>query len=277
METSNDQAPALLTQKTAIIHASDRGIKFTSFEDLYRFSVAVSNSGTFPDIASPEAALVRIQAGLELGLSPIWSITNIMVENGRPSIWGDALLGLVLGHPDCIDVLETFEGEGEALIAICEVQRRGRVPVIRKFSVAEAKKAGLYTRENSLHSKYGKRMLQMRARSFACRDAFADVLRGLGMIEEMRDTEIKPARVREIRKPNEDEKIVLPDEIQPKPPTATAIPTVVQCNLFHDAPACEDAKCWIKLDAKKSNANKEDAKKANDQKSRKSKKRKRRR
>lgn len=194
----------------APVLAGDRGLQFDNMESMWRFCTAVVNSRTFKDIDTPEVALIRLQAGLELGLTPIWSLTNIMVTNGRPSVWGDALLGLVLRHPDCEDVIETFEGDGDATVAICEVHRKGRLPIIRSFSVADAKRAGLHGK--NVHSAYPKRMLQMRARSWACRDAFADALRGLGVIEEVRDLpqrEVK--RITQAR-------IVLPDEPEPTEP-----------------------------------------------------------
>jgi len=196
--TKIDRAPVL---------ADERGLKFDSLDAMWRFCTAVVNSGTFKDINTPEIALIRLQAGLELGLTPIWSLTNIMVTNGRPSVWGDALLGLVLARPDCEDVIETFEGEGDQLTAICEVHRRGRQPIIRKFSVSDAKRAGLHGR--NVHNAYPSRMLQMRARSWACRDAFADALRGLGVIEELRDIEPRTAATERVKAV-----IVLPDEVK---------------------------------------------------------------
>src|ERR1017187_9924748 len=151
----------------ALVAADDRGLKFTDMESMWRFCVAVVNSRTFRDIETPEVALIRLQAGLELGLTPIWSLTNIMVTNGRPSVWGDALLGLVLNHPECIDVIETFEGEEgtDGFMAVCKVVRRNRIPVSRTFSVADSKTAGLWMRKNKdgsagVSSKYAKRMLQ---------------------------------------------------------------------------------------------------------------------
>src|SRR6266478_1164491 len=97
--------PALPSTK-AIVPAGERGLQFTEMESMWRFCVAVVNSRTFKDIDSPEVALIRLQAGLELGLTPIWSLTNIMVVNGRPSVWGDALLAIVLRQSDCEDVIE---------------------------------------------------------------------------------------------------------------------------------------------------------------------------
>jgi hypothetical protein len=55
-----------------------------------------------------------------------------------------------------------------------------------KFSVADAKKASLWGKSGPW-SQYPRRMLQMRARGFALRDAFPDVLKGLVTAEEAFD------------------------------------------------------------------------------------------
>lgn len=223
--------------KKAPVLAGDRGLHFQSLDDLWRFSQAIVNSGIYKDINSPEIAVVKIQAGLELGLTPVWALSNVMVIQGRCCVWGDSMLGLVQAHPDCVDVIETSEGSGENLEATCEVQRRNRLPVKRTFSVADAKKAGLWGKAGPWQT-YPKRMLQMRARSWACRDSFADALRGLGVIEEARDVEPRPVAAREIQRP----KLVLPeDEVQ----TAPEEPSFVQCDLAHESPQCADPKCWI--------------------------------
>jgi hypothetical protein len=193
----------------AVVLAGNRGLTFSDMESMWRFCLAVVNSGTFKEINTPEVALIRLQAGLELGLTPIWSLTNIMVVNGRPSVWGDALLGIVLQHPDCQDVIETIENEGtEEETAVCEVHRKGRLPIIRKFSVSDVKRARLDTKDKSVHGPYPQRMRQMRARSWACRDAFADALRGLAVIEDTAVSHPEESKVA-ASKPA----IVLPDEI----------------------------------------------------------------
>jgi hypothetical protein len=207
-----------------LVEAGDRGLTFKNLDSMYRFCVAVAASKEFRDIETPEQALMRLQAGLELGLSPIWSITNIMVVNGRPSVWGDALLGLVLRHPDCEDVIETIENQGtEDETAVCEVRRKGRVPVIRKFSIADVRRAGLDRKMQSVHGSYPARMRQMRARSWACRDAFADTLRGLAVVEEVRDNGISSSSRAEEKKATG---LILPDEVSPKSSSAQPAPKV---------------------------------------------------
>jgi hypothetical protein len=77
------------------------------------------------------------------------------------------------------------------------VKRRDRSPVVRTFSEADAKKAGLWGKAGPWQQ-YPSRMLQMRARSWALRDAFPDALRGLGIREEVADYQVKVARGREV-------------------------------------------------------------------------------
>lgn len=198
--------------KTPVL-AGERGLQLDSLGAMWRFAEMAVNSGIYKDLPSPEVALIKVQAGAELGLTPVWSLTNIMVVNGRPCVWGDALLGIVLAHRDCEDVIETEENSypNDNYAAVCEVRRKGRVPVVRKFSVSDAKKAGLSGK--GVHASYPKRMLQMRARAFACRDAFADALRGLSVAEEQNSVqEPKHIKVREVASD-----LQLPDETPEQP------------------------------------------------------------
>lgn len=134
----------------------------------------------------PGNIMVAVQMGSELGLSPMQSLNSIAVINGRPGVWGDGLIGLCRQSSLCQDIVETIEGDGDAREAVCIATRRGATPTTGRFSVADAKKAGLWGKDIWL--KYPDRMLQNRARGFALRDAFPDLLRGLRTVEELRDT-----------------------------------------------------------------------------------------
>jgi hypothetical protein len=73
------------------------------------------------------------------------------------------------------------------MTAVCQTSRKGKdANVVARFSVADAKKAGLWGKQGPW-TQYPKRMLQLRARGFALRDAFPDVLRGLVTAEEAQD------------------------------------------------------------------------------------------
>ena len=83
--------------------------------------------------------------------------------------------------------VERVEGDGEDMVAICETKRHGwPSPVVGKFSVADAKLAGRWGKAGPW-KQYPRRMLQMRARGFALRDAFADALKGIQSAEEVQD------------------------------------------------------------------------------------------
>lgn len=172
--------------KAPQIHASP--LNPSNFGELIRFADIASKSGMVPKDYSnrPQAIVIACQMGAELGLAPMQSLQNIAVINGRPSVWGDTLLALVKASPVCDDVIETIEGEGDSLVATCTAKRRGKEPVVARFSMADARSAGLAGKVGPW-KQYPKRMLQMRARGFALRDAFPDVLRGLITAEEALD------------------------------------------------------------------------------------------
>ena len=168
--------------------SNSTAIQITSFDQLQRFAQIASKSGMVPTqyINKPDAVFIAVQMGSELGLAPLQSLQNIAVINGRPSIWGDALLGLVKASAVCDDVIESIEGNGDNMVAICVAKRKGKSPVTSRFSIQDAKSAGLWGKAGPW-KQYPSRMLQMRARGFALRDAFPDVLRGLITAEEAQD------------------------------------------------------------------------------------------
>lgn len=156
-----------------------------TFEQALTFSKYLADSDMVPrDFkGKPANCLVAIQWGMELGLKPLQAMQNIAVINGRPALWGDAVIAIVRGSPLCEFVIEEDDGE----TARCRVKRRGEPEQVRTFSTADAKAAGLLGKQGPW-SQYPKRMRQMRARAFALRDVFPDVLRGMPVAEELMDT-----------------------------------------------------------------------------------------
>lgn len=194
------------------------GLALQTFDDAFRFAKMVAASEFAPKDfkGKPESCLLAIQHGSEVGLSPMQSLQSIAVINGRPTIWGDAALALVQSSPVCEYVREYTEGEGDNLTAVCEAKRRGYpAPTVVRFSVADAKKAGLWGKSGPWQS-YGSRMLSLRARGFALRNAFADALRGLITAEEAQDyPATEPAKE--------------PVVVRPKFPSTESRPAAVDC------------------------------------------------
>lgn len=156
--------------------------------DVRNLAVMIAQSGMAPKgMERPETIAVAIIAGMEAGLTPMESVNSIAVINGRPSMWGDAVLGLVMGSGLVEDISEDFRGQGDQLEAVCTVKRKNLgSATVRTFSVQDAQTAGLWGKQGPWRQ-YPKRMLQLRARSFALRDAFPDVLHGIHVREEVRD------------------------------------------------------------------------------------------
>jgi hypothetical protein len=161
----------------------------TTLSEAISFSEMLASSSMIPKAfqGKPEDVLVCVQWGCEIGLAPLQALQNIAVINGKPSIYGDAAMALVQASSVCEDVEEYFEGEGTPNpVAVCVARRKGRKPVTVRFGIDDAKRAGLWGKQGPW-SMYPKRMMQMRARGFALRDAFPDVLRGLITSEEAQD------------------------------------------------------------------------------------------
>lgn len=168
---------------------TNRGFAPATLTEAIAFSDMLASSSMVPKAyqGKPQDILVCVQWGYEMGLAPMQALQNIAVINGKPSVYGDAAMALVQASSVCEDVEEYFEGEGTTNpVAVCVAKRKGRKPVTAKFSVEDAKRAGLWGKGGPW-SAYPKRMMQMRARGFALRDAFPDVLKGLITAEEAQD------------------------------------------------------------------------------------------
>ena len=169
-----------------------------SMGEAIEFSKMISSSGMVPAAykGKPQDILVAIQWGYEVGLQPMQALQNIAVINGKPSIYGDAAIALVKADPRCRGVKETIEGEGEKMVARCVVRRAYGDEIEETeatFSVDDAKRAKLWGKQGPW-SQYPKRMLAMRARGFAIRDAFPDAMKGMITAEEAQDYPTKAPR-----------------------------------------------------------------------------------
>jgi hypothetical protein len=186
MNTMTTEQPLALQTAGATTLAAPSAFSMapTTMQEAMDFADMLAQSDLVPKDfqRKPGNVLVAMQWGAEIGLKPLQALQNIAVINGRPAVWGDALLALVRSSPACEYVVESEEGD----TAVCRVKRRGEPEQVRTFSVADAKTAGL-SGKGGPWSNYPKRMRQMRARAYALRDVFADVLKGMPVAEEVMD------------------------------------------------------------------------------------------
>lgn len=155
-------------------------------EVLYKGGLVPANKQITP---RPETLAALIEVGRDVGLPATQAVSWIMIVGGRPSIWGDAALALILASGLLEYREEWYEGrEGEDDYTACfKVKRVGaKQERVSRFSIADAKRAELWGKKGPW-STYPARQMMWRAKGFACRDEFPDVLCGLIFTEESLD------------------------------------------------------------------------------------------
>lgn len=162
----------------------------SNMQEAMNMATMLANSSLIPPAykGKPEDTLVAMMMGSEVGLNPIQALQNIAVINGRPSIYGDAMVALVQSHPSFGGIEESFDES--TMTASCTVWRRSGTKHTQTFSQKDAVTAKLWGKAGPW-TQYPKRMLQMRARGFAVRSQFADALAGLITREEAEDLPIE--------------------------------------------------------------------------------------
>jgi hypothetical protein len=142
---------------------------------------------------------------MELGLSPMAALQKIALIDGRPTLWGDAALALVQSSGLLGSFSETIEQQIDPStnhlrwVATCTLTRANlKDPIIRTFTSDDAKRAGLWQKPGTW-SQYPKRMLTIRARAFALRDAFPDILAGLYIREELDSGDLNAEEIGDIQ------------------------------------------------------------------------------
>ena len=176
------------TQMPAVTASSMFNMRPRNLDEAMRYAELIAQSDMVPKDykGKPANIMVAIQYGAELGLPPLQACQGIAVINGRPSVWGDHLMAIVRSHPLCHSIVEVPPNEENGMTATCIARRHQADDVVRTFSMDDAKRAGLANKDGPWKT-YPQRMLQMRARAFALRDQFPDVLRGMSVAEEMSD------------------------------------------------------------------------------------------
>ena len=167
-----------------------------SAEGIYRLAAWYVGANLVPDSlrggdekATTSRVAIAIMAGASVGLNNTQAMSSIMIVNNRPSMWGDALVAIVRASPQSVEIVDSDAND----TATCRAVRMKLLPdgtyhretAERSFSMRDAERAGL-TNKGPWKSNPA-RMRQNRARAFALRDLFADLLMGIGFAEEEQD------------------------------------------------------------------------------------------
>ena len=73
---------------------------------------------------SAQDIFICISMGQQIGLNPFQAVQNISVINGRPTLWGDALVAVCQSHPEYAGVEMSFDEESQT--ATCKALRKGK-------------------------------------------------------------------------------------------------------------------------------------------------------
>lgn len=153
-----------------------------SMSEVMAIAMTLHRSGLAPKaLQTPERVAFAILAGAEVGLAPVAALRSIMIVNGVATLWGDGLLGVIRASGHLASIRETLERDdkGVPIKATCTVRRRGDdYDHVSVFNRQDAMVAGLWGKDGPWRTNPG-RMLTSRARNFALRDVFSDILIGL--------------------------------------------------------------------------------------------------
>ena len=173
---------------SAVEFSADGALQLRNLGEAFCVARLLIGAGFAPKGSTPESATVAIMHGKKLGLDAMTSVQSIAAVNGRPTLWGDAMVALVQASGLVEDEkVEWFPSHKDPQAVRYTVKRKGRpTPVVGEFSRLMAERAGLWGKQGPWKTNPD-RMLLQRARTFALRDAFADVLKGMISTEEARD------------------------------------------------------------------------------------------
>jgi hypothetical protein len=190
--------PPKPSAKPAPIKMDDRGLVTPRDSDeLMRVATGLINSRALPKVfQNAYQVWMALQFLKEHGIPSMIGLRQTTIINGVLSIWGDLPLAVVKRST----LLEEFDEclidkdynvisvanrnlSAKAWGAWCRVRRSSEKEITRSFTMDEAHVAGLLDKASSVWNSYPRRMLQMRARSLALKDGFADVLSGIAIAE----------------------------------------------------------------------------------------------
>jgi len=135
-------------------------------------AIQAFKSRFFPDLKNPEQAVIKILRGQELGLPPMTSLEQIYVINGRTALSYN-IIGALIKRSGKYDYRVVEWDDQHCKI---EFYRGGKLIGISEFTMEDARRAGLLTRES--WNKYPRIMLLARALAQGARAFCPDVVGG---------------------------------------------------------------------------------------------------
>ena len=137
-------------------------------------------------IKTPEQAIIIALKGKELGIPPFQSFSQIAVVQGKPTISAELMLALIYKNVQSAEI-NFIKTDNEACVIKARRKKDSEFSEF-KFTVDDAKKAGLMNKDN--WNKYTAAMLRARAISAMARALFADAIAGASYTAEELGAEV---------------------------------------------------------------------------------------
>ena len=163
------------------------GIEIRDLTTMWWLANRVINSNLAPkDCKTVEDVFVRAQCGMAAGLNFMQSVQFVASVNGRPSIWGPPVKGLIMASGKCKSWSESIEGDDPFKDDYAFVVRTERtdMPGVHevRFGTREANRAGLMGKDTYKH--YPEDMIRYKCVARVATRHYGDVLAGLSVADE---------------------------------------------------------------------------------------------
>jgi 5'-3' exonuclease len=155
----------------------------TSMSEAIKLADLAFHSKQFGAYGTPQAVLMSLLAGRELGLSAMASLRAINIISGKPTMAADLMRALVL-KSGAVNYFRCVERTNES--CTFEAQRGDDPPISLTVTIEDARLAGVI-KPDSGWVKYPADMLSARASSKLARLIAPDVLHGIYTPEELRE------------------------------------------------------------------------------------------
>ncbi|MCT7964208.1 hypothetical protein NG791_26370 [Laspinema sp. D1] len=190
-------------------------VKLETIEDALKIGAILAQSGYFKDSRNEQQAVVKILAGIELGLPPVAALQGIFLVDGKLSLSASTCAALVKRsgkynykvrrHTDQECTIEFYEKWSDSWKIVGE----------STFTIQDAQRAGLANKQNWRN--YTRAMLFARAITQGSRWYCADIFSG---------AIYSPDEINPDLQLNEDGELVEVEPVPPSPATRTLRPAI---------------------------------------------------
>lgn len=180
-------AEPVSSQTTAMVPAKG-GSFSTALEphdarSAYQLAKVVVQSRMFSAYGSPQAAMMIIMAGREMGLGAMASLRSFHVVEGKPTMSAQLMMALCMKHPACkqFRVLRSQCSNEKGVVLVQRVE--WDEPEVYTWTIEDAEAANLTGKNN--WRKHGRQMLINRAIAEAARFTFPELMANTYSPEEI--------------------------------------------------------------------------------------------